>query len=167
MVSRKNIFACSEFSTASTQKITSTYNQGGNNIFLVFVFTVGGKGLLSNIKTGFGLFYIIHSLRSETSNHRWILTSHSNPVSYAKLLSTFKYHFEGSNSPPYLLCHRRWTPSLNSGDLLEEVASQFLPSNHPTSTRESKRSFHNVHNVHQILPCYKVPLCHGVPHSVI
>ena len=138
----------------------STYNQGGNNFFVVFVFTVGGKGRLSNVKNGFGLFYIIHSLRSETSNHRWILTFHSNPISYAKLLSISKYHLEGSNSLPYLLCHRRWPPSLlNSGDLLE-VASQFLPSYHPTSTRESKWSFQNVH---QILPCYQVPLCHGVP----
>lgn len=138
----------------------STYNQGGNNFFVFFVFTVGGKGGLSNVKNGFGLFYIIQSLRSETSNHRWILTFHSNPISYAKLLSVFKYHLEGSNSLPYLLCHRRWPPSLlNSGDLLE-VASQFLPSYHPTSTRESKWSFQNVH---QILPCYQVPLCHGVP----
>lgn len=133
---------------------------GRKQFFVFFVFTVGGKGHLSNVKNGFGLFYIIHSLRSETSNHRWILTFHSNPISYAKLLSIFKYHLEGSNSLPYLLCHRRWPPSLlNSGDLLE-VASQFLPSYNPTSTRESKWSFQNVH---QILPCYQVPLCHGVP----
>lgn len=101
---------------------------------------IRGKGGLSNVKNGFGLFYIIQSLRSETSEPS-LDAFHSNPISYAKLLSVFKYHLEGSNSLPYLLCHRRWPPSLlNSGDLLE-VASQFLPSYHPTSRRSQSDLF--------------------------
>ena len=47
----------------------STYNQGGNNFFVVFVFTVGGKGRLSNVKNGFGLPVRLQSMGSLRVGH--------------------------------------------------------------------------------------------------
>lgn len=99
---------------------------------MVFVFTLGQKGALANVKMV--CFVLYNSLRSETSNHRWILTTHSNPISNPKVLSIFQYHLDSSNSL-HTHCHHRRPPSLiYICDFREVVASQFLTSYHPTST---------------------------------